>query len=130
MCFFYNQKHDEVPAPISTGEILIAYHMKITARDFDLQGWSHWTTRWKLIGPGYDMRTLAVDELAEVKKLQSWWNTMGGVAGAKGDIIKRNPQGQVLNEEGPTRGKKAAYIRDMKEGHFYDIMGEVFLILD
>jgi hypothetical protein len=125
LCFFYDQKHDEVPAPVSTGEILIAYNVRIKAWRFDTQAWSTHSTRWKLISPGFNLQTLKIDEFAKVNELQAWWNTRGGAAGAKGDIIQRDKEGHVLNEEGPTRGKKANYIGGMQHNGFYDLVAEV-----
>jgi hypothetical protein len=90
----------------------------------DIQAWSTYTTRWKLVSPGFDVRTLKIDEFNAAKEMQHWWSTRGGVAGAKGDIIKRDNTGQTT-EEGPTKSKKSGYIASMETDKFYDIVAEV-----
>jgi hypothetical protein len=78
-----------------------------------------------LVSPGFDLSTLKLSELAAVNDMREWWSTLGGVAGAKGDVIKRDKEGHILNEEGPLKSKKSNYISGMKPNGFYDIVAEV-----
>jgi hypothetical protein len=112
---------------MNTGEVLIAYGMRIKAYRDDIQAWSTYNTRFKLVSPGYDMKILKKDEVSLVKDLQDWWSTRGGAPGAKGDIIKRDIMGTVVNEDGPTPSKKLSHIGGMIPNKFYDLVGEVLL---
>jgi len=129
MCQFYNQDLDKLPQPMNTGEILIAYNMKIAyksepGKSTDKLAWSTQNTRFKLIGPGFDMFTLREDERARVKDLREWWTTHGAVAGARGDIVIRDKNGNPTEETGKV-SRKYATISEMVENKFYDIVVEV-----
>ena len=128
MCFFYENHAEDLPQPMNTGEILIAYGMRIKPYRDDIQAWSTYNTRFKLVSPGYDMAILKRDELSLVKDLQDWWSTRGGAPGAKGDIIKRDSMGTVVNEDGPMASKKLNPIGGVVPNKFYDLVGEVLLI--
>ena len=125
LCFFYNPRQVELPQPLRTGEILIAYDLRIRPHGHDIQAWSTHTTRFKLVAPGFDLRTLRPDEYSMVKEMHEWWSARGGTPGAKGDIIKRDKEGQIVNEEGPYKSKKMSHVGGMEINHFYDIICEV-----
>ena len=125
MCFFYGPSATDLPTPLNTGEVLIAYDMRIKPYNMDIQAWSRYTTRFKLVGPAYDLKTLLADEQKRVLELQSWWSARGGAAGAKGDIVRRDTSGTVINEDGPSRPKKLKPICEIQIGGFYDIVCEV-----
>jgi len=110
---------------VETGEILIAYNVKIVTHDLNIQAWSTFTTRWKLVSPGFNMSTLNGQEIQLVEDMRKWWNMMGGAPGAKGVEVKRDSTGSVANEEGPQRNWKEALIENMVPGKFYDLTGEV-----
>ena len=129
LCFFYHPRPDEVPQPLRTGEILIAYDMRIKPHGHDIQAWSTHTTKFKLVAPGFDLRTLRPDEAGSVTEMHEWWNARGGTPGAKGDIVKRDKEGKVVNEEGPVKSKKMTHIGAMEPYHFYDVVCEVPLSL-
>jgi hypothetical protein len=125
MIQFFKRTLQELPLPVSTGEIFIVYNLKIQPWNMDIQGWSTHSTTFKLIQPGYDLNYLTRHELPNVNQLREFWSVKGGAAGAKGEVVKRDKEGQVLNEDGPTRPKKLALIRDVKQGQYYDLVGEV-----
>jgi hypothetical protein len=125
MCFFYESHAENLPQPMNTGEILIAYGMRIKPHNHDIQAWSTYNTQFKLVSPGFDLKTLKPDELALVKELQEWWQTRGGAGAAKGDIVRRDNTGAVTNEDGPIRSKKLSTIGGIEVNKFYDIVGEV-----
>lgn len=125
LCFFYRDSADDLPQPLSTGEILIAYDMKIRPHNLDIQAWSTHTTRFKLVSPGFDIRALRMDEFGLVEKLREWWNARGGTPGAKGEVVKRDREGQVVNEEGVSMSKKLKKVAEMKENTFSDLVCEV-----
>ena len=110
---------------MNTGEILIAYGLRIKPHNHDIQAWSTYNTRFKLVSPGFNLETLRPDERSIVKDLQEWWKTRGGAPGAKGDIIRRDNMGAVINEDGPTRSKKLSYIGGIQVNGYYDIIAEV-----
>lgn len=110
---------------MNTGEILIAYGLRIKPYNLDIQAWSTYNTRFKLVSPGFDFRTLKPDELSAVKELQEWWGTRGGAPGAKGDIIRRDSMGTVINEDGPLKSRKFSHIGGMQINGYYDIVCEV-----
>ena len=125
LCLFFHRYAENLPAPVSTGEILIAYNLKIKPYKMDIQAWSHYTTDWKLVAPGYDISKLEGEERERVKELKEWWNIMGGAPGAQGIIIKRDALGNVINEEGPSKSKKASLIGNIFANQFYDLTVEV-----
>lgn len=116
---------EDLPAPVNTGEILIAYDIRIKPYKDDIQAWSTHSTRFKLVSPGFNLRTLKVDEFNQVKELQEWWSIRGGAPGAKGEIIKRDKEGKVINEDEALQSKKMSYIGGMIPNKFYDIVCEV-----
>ena len=125
LCFFYRDNTDDLPQPMSTGEILIAYNMKIRPHNLDIQAWSTHTTRFKLISPGFDRHTLRPDESSLVMEMREWWNARGGAPGAKGEIIKRDKDGGVANEEGVSVSRKLKTISGLEVNSFYDLVCEV-----
>jgi hypothetical protein len=116
---------EDLPAPVNTGEILIAYDIRIKPYNLDIQAWSTHSTRFKLVSPGFNLRTLKVDEFNQVKELQEWWSIRGGAPGAKGEIIKRDKEGKVINEDEALQSRKMSYIGGMIPNKFYDIVCEV-----
>lgn len=125
LCFFYRDNTDDLPQPMSTGEILIAYNMKIRPHNLDIQAWSTHTTRFKLISPGFDRHTLRPDESSLVMQMREWWNARGGAPGAKGEVIKRDKDGAVANEEGVSLSRKLKTISGLEVNSFYDLVCEV-----
>jgi protection of telomeres protein 1 len=130
LCFFYDYKPELVPQPLKTGEILIAYDVRIKPHGHDIQAWSTHTTKWKLVAPGFDLRTLRPDELGLVKEMHEWWSTRGGAPGARGDVVKRDKEGQVQNEDAALKSKKMSHIGGMEMNRFYDIVCEVVKTYD
>ena len=129
MCQFFSQDLDDVPQPMNTGEILIACNMKIAYKSNpekaqDRVAWSTQNTNYKLIGPGFNLSSLREDERARVKDLQEWWNMRGAVAGARGDIILRDKNGNPIEETGKISNKFAT-VSEMMENRFYDLVVEV-----
>jgi hypothetical protein len=110
---------------MSTGEILVAYSLRIKPHGADIQAWSTRTTNWKLISPGYELGRLRGEELEKVLSLKEWWGINGGAPGAKGEIIKRDSNGNVVNEDGPIKSRKLAQIKDVQPGKYYDLIVEV-----
>jgi Telomeric single stranded DNA binding POT1/CDC13 len=129
LCLFFKLNPDHLPRPLNTGEILIAYQLNIRPYKTDIQALSHRTTDFILVSPGYDISRLPAKERERVKELKEWWNINGGAPGAKGQAIKRDSFGTVINEEGPTKSRKAALIRDVSLSNFYDLTVEVPLSL-
>jgi hypothetical protein len=125
LCFFYRDNTDDLPQPMSTGEILIAYNMKIRPHNLDIQAWSTHTTRFKLISPGFDRHTLRPDESSLVMQMREWWDARGGAPGAKGEVIKRDKDGAVANEEGVSLSRKLKTISGLEVNSFYDLVCEV-----
>jgi hypothetical protein len=125
MCFFYDAHAENLPQPMNTGEILLAYNVRIKPYNRDIQAWSTYSTRFVLVSPGFVMESLKVDEVARVKELQEWWSARGGAPGAKGDPIRRDNTGVITNEDGPQRSKKLRPIAEVQLDQFYDIIGEV-----
>ena len=129
MCLFYDPEPTNLPQPVSTGEILIAYGVNIrNGNGFsDIQAWSSWNTRFKLVDPaGFDLTTLDTMELRLYKELKEWWNTRGGAPGAKGDIVKRDASGAIANEDaGRDPDRKLACIKDVQARGFNDLVVEV-----
>jgi hypothetical protein len=128
MCLFYDPEPNNLPQPVSTGEILIAYGVNIKpANGLDVQAWSSWNTRFKLVDPaGFDMKTLEVMELRLYKELKEWWTTRGGAPGAKGDIVKRDSSGAIANEDvGRDPDRKLKRVSDVHPLGFYDLVVEV-----
>jgi hypothetical protein len=125
LCFFFNSKMEDLPAPVNTGEIMIAYNVRIKSFHLDIQAWSTHQTQFKLVSPGFNIQTLKLDEFTLVKELKEWWSTRGGAPGAKGDIIKRSKEGTVVNEDTAYESKKTSFIGGMVPNKFYDIICEV-----
>ena len=132
MCLFFDPKASALPQPQVTGEILIAYNVRIklkSASSFDIQAWSTYSTQFKLICPGYDLNSLKSYELDRVNELKEWWSVRGGAPGAKGDLVRRDlSTGVDENEDGPTKSKKFALVRQLQAGKFHDIVAEVSLL--
>ena len=124
-CQFFNPKLDAVPAPTQTGEIIIAYNLYIKTRGCDIQGCSTDKTRIKHIAPGFDMATLTARERELVKGLQDWWNARGGGAGVRGEIVKRDTSGMVINEASALYSRKMSSISNLVQRNFYDLVVEV-----
>jgi len=125
LCFFYRENADDLPQPLATGEILIAYDMKIRPHNLDIQAWSTHTTRFKLVSPGFDIRALKSDEHVMVKEMREWWNARGGAPGAKGEVVKRDKEGGIVNEDGVYTSKKMKRISEMEVNTFSDLVCEV-----
>lgn len=124
-CQFFNSKIEAVPSPSQTGEIIIAYNLYIKTRGCDIQGCSTEKTRIKHIGPGFDMASLTPKERELVKGLQDWWNTRGGGAGARGEVVRRDASGMVINEAGALYSRKLNTISNLVHRTFYDLVVEV-----
>ena len=125
LCFFFSESMENLPQPVETGEILIAYNVRIKPHNHDIQAWSTHQTKFKLIAPGFNLRMLQKEEILIVKGLREWWTTMGGAPGAKGDVIRRDSSGIVVNEDGPFKSKKEKLIGEMQPNTFCDIICEV-----
>ena len=125
ICLFFEANAKDLPAPVNTGEVLIVYDIRIKPHKMDIQAWSTHQTRFKLIGPGYDARTLRADEFQKAEELRKWWAARGGAPGARGDAVRRDNSGAVVNEDGPSRSKKLKPICEVQIGGFYDIVCEV-----
>lgn len=127
MCLFYDPNPNNLPQPGSTGEILFAYTVSIRPHGMDVQAWSCWTTRWKLVDPaGFDLNTLVDIELTVYKQLKAWWTDRGGAPGAKGDIVKRDANGAIVNEdEGRDPDRKLKTVSELQHRDFFDFIVEV-----
>jgi len=127
MCLFYDPDPNNLPQPVSTGEILIAYNVSIKPHGMDMQAWSCWTTHHKLVDPaGFDLSTLLDIELKLYKELKEWWTVRGGAPGAKGDIVKRDASGAIVNEdEGRDPDRKLKQVSGIQPRDFVDLVVEV-----
>jgi hypothetical protein len=99
--------------------------MKIRPHNLDIQAWSTYTTRFKLVSPGFDIRVLKTDEYVMVSELREWWNARGGAPGAKGEVVRRDKEGGVVNEDGVNISKKMKKISEMEVNTFSDLVCEV-----
>jgi hypothetical protein len=99
--------------------------MKIRPHNLDIQAWSTYTTRFKLVSPGFDIRVLKTDEYVMVRELRELWNARGGAPGAKGEVVRRDKEGGVVNEDGVNVSKKMKKISEMEVNTFSDLVCEV-----
>ena len=60
-----------------------------------------------------------------VKELREWWNARGGAPGAKGEVVRRDKEGGVVNEDGVHVSGKLKKVAEMKENTFADLVCEV-----
>jgi len=71
------------------------------------------------------MASLTPKERELVKGLRDWWNTRGGAPGARGEIVKRDASGMVINEAGALYSRKLNTISNLVHREFYDLVVEV-----
>ena len=59
------------------------------------------------------MTTLMSRELKMVKGLQEWWNILGGISGATGEVVKRNKEGMEINVARAFKSRKMSTISNL-----------------
>lgn len=75
---------------------------------------------------GFDLNTLVDIELTLYKQLKQWWTERGGAPGAKGDIVKRDANGAIVNEdEGRDPDWKLRTVSELQHRDFFDFIVEV-----
>ena len=58
-------------------------------------------------------------------QMREWWNARGGAPGAKGEVVKRDKDGGIANEEGVSLSRKLKTISGLEANSFYDLVCEV-----
>jgi hypothetical protein len=128
LCQFFSPSVEALVQPTTEGEIIIARDLWVRAGGkqlWDLQGVGNEKTQVKHVGVGFDMDTLTPKERDLVKNLQEWWNTRGGAAAARNEVVKRDVRGTVINEPRNAPSSKLQPISNLFANKFYDLIVEV-----
>jgi hypothetical protein len=128
LCQFFSPTLEALVQPTAEGEIIIARDLWVrqgAKHALDLQGVGNHKTQVMHVGVGFDMDTLTPKERDLVKNLQEWWNTRGGAAAARNEVVKRDSRGIIINETKSVPFSKLQPISNLFANKFYDIIVEV-----